>query len=100
MKVLYAVPFTPIDPEFALKASINALSEDDLKDFMNDGKPDLHAGAVKYADAVIKGSPELNEHNEALLANCGKPVLDVQGEESPAASLEFYHSLLEEEVAK
>jgi len=83
-----------------MKASINALSEEDLAPFMNEGKPDLHSGAIKYSDAVIKGSPELNDHNAALLAGLEIPVLDVQGEEAPAASLEFYHSLLEEEVAK
>lgn len=89
-----------IDPEFAMKASINALSEDDLAPFMNGDKPDLHAGALKYADAVIKGSAELNEHNTALLAGADIPVLDVQGEEAPAASVAFYQSLMEEEVVK
>lgn len=89
-----------IDPEFALKASINALSEEDLAPFMVDGKPDLHAGALKFSDAVIKGSPEFNEKNTALLDGLDIPVLDVQGEEAPAASVEFYLSLLEEEVAK
>ena len=89
-----------IDPEFALKASINALAEEDLAPYMNDGKPDLHAGALQFCDAVIKGSPELNDHNTALLAALEIPVLDVQGQEAPQASVEFYHSLLEEEVAK
>lgn len=103
-KIVYSLyqdgPEDHIDPDFAMKASINALSEEDLAPFMNGGKPDLHSGAIKYSDAVIKGSPELNDHNAALLAGLEIPVLDVQGEEAPAASLEFYHSLLEEEVAK
>ena len=85
--------------DFAMKASINALQEEDLAPFMNDDQPDVHAGALKYADAVIKGTEELNEHNTALIAEAGIPVLDVQGEEAPAASLEFYHSLLEQEEA-
>lgn len=89
-----------ITETFPEKAAINTLMPDDLDGFMNDGKPDLHQGGVKYADAVIKGTAELNEHNAALLANADKPVLDVQGEEAPAASVEFYHSLLEESVAK
>ena len=89
-----------IDPDFALKASINALSEEDLDPFMVDGKPNLHAGALKFSDAVIKGSPEFNDANNALLDGLKIPVLDVQGAEAPAASVEFYHSLLEEEVAK
>lgn len=88
-----------IDPEFPMKASINALMEEDLAPFMNGDKPDLHAGALKFSDAVIKGSPELNSHNAALLAGLDIPVLDVQGDEAPAASVEFYHSLLEEKEA-
>ena len=83
-----------------MKASINALMEEDLAPFMNGDKPDVHAGALKYSDAVIKGSPELNEHNAGLLQDLDIPVLDVQGEEAPAASVEFYHSLLEEEVVE
>lgn len=101
-KIVYSLyeqgPENHIDADFAMKASINALAEEDLKYYMNDGKPDLHAGAIKYSDAVIKGSVEISAHNQALLANAEVPVLDVQGEEAPAASLEFYHSLLEEEV--
>ena len=89
-----------ISPDFAMKASINALDEDDLAGFMDGDKPNLHMGGVKYADAVIKGSAELNAANTELLAKADKPVLDVQGEEAPAASVEFYHSLLEEQVAK
>ena len=89
-----------LSEDFAMKASINALQEEDLAPYMNGEKPDVHAGALKYADAAIKGTAELNEHNAALLENADIPVLDVQGEEAPAASVEFYHSLLEEEVAK
>lgn len=89
-----------LSEDFAMKASINALSEEDLAPYMNGDKPDLHAGALKYSDAVIKGTAELNEHNAALLENSDLPILDVQGEEAPAASVEFYHSLLEEEVVE
>lgn len=89
-----------IDPDFPLKASINALMEEDLAPFMHEGKPDLHRGAVKFSDAVIKGTAELSAENQALLAELDVPVLDVQGEEVAQASVEFYHSLLEEEVVK
>ena len=86
-----------LDEDFALKASINTLTEEDLAPFMNGEKPDLHAGALKYVDAAIKGTAELNEHNAALLESVDFPVLDIQGEEVPAASVAFYHTLLEEE---
>ncbi|MBC6993925.1 glycogen/starch synthase [Neolewinella lacunae] len=89
-----------IATDFPNKASINALSAEDLAPYMHEGKPDLHGGAIKFADAVIKGSTELSAHNESLLAAAEVPVLDVQGEDAPAASLDFYFSLLEEEVVK
>ena len=89
-----------IHPDFAMKAAINTLMPEDLAPFMNGDTPDLHQGAIQYSDAIIKGSAELNERNTELLAATDKPVLDVQGEEAPAASVEFYHSLLEEEVTK
>lgn len=87
-----------IAADFANKASINALSAEDLAPYLYEGKPDLHGGAIKFADAIIKGSTELSAHNESLLAAAEVPVLDVQGEDAPAASLDFYFSLLEEEV--
>ena len=103
-KIVYSLyesgPETAISEDFAMKASINALSEDDLADYIKDGKPALHQGALRYSDAVIKGSPELNEELAALLAGTELPKLDVQGEESPAASVEFYQELLAEEVVK
>ena len=103
-KIIYGLyqsgPEDHISQEFATKASINALNEDDLADYLVDGKPALHHGAVKYSDAVIKGSKEISDELAALLAGADKPVLDVQGEEAPRASVEFYRELLEEEVAK
>ena len=86
-----------LSEDFAMKASINTLEEEDLAPYMNGDKPDVHAGAIKFSDAVIKGTAELSAHNAALLENCELPILDVQGEEAPAASVEFYHSLLTEE---
>lgn len=85
---------------FITKASINNLSEEDLAAFHEDGKLAVHRGAVKYADAIAKGQPEVSEGlAEFLLAN-EKPTLEFHEEEAPQACKEFYLSLLTEEVEK
>jgi starch synthase len=103
-KIVYSLyesgPENHIHEDFALKASINALSEEDLAAYVHDGKPDLHRGALKYADAVIIGSADTSDSTKEILEGVSIPVLDVQGDEAPAASVEFFQNLLEEEVAK
>ncbi len=103
-KIVYGLyqsgPEDEISDDFAIKASINALSEDDLADYLVDGKPALHQGAIKYSDAIIKGSAEITDAVAEALAAAEKPTLDVQGEEAPKASVEFYRELLAEEVTK
>ena len=87
------------DEDFVEKASINSLEEEDLVDFQEDGKINLHKGAIAFADAFIEGNEELADDVRAKLEASGKPVLSHQGEEDFAdAYIEFYHSLLEEEV--
>lgn len=103
-KIVYSLyesgPEHEISPDFATKASINALSEDDLAPYLEDGKPALHRGAIKYSDAVIRGSVELSKGLENALTAADIPILNVQGEEAPKASVDFYRELLAEEVAK
>ncbi|MEL6141755.1 MAG: glycogen/starch synthase [Bacteroidota bacterium] len=89
---------TLLDDNFIAKASINNLSTGDLDAFKADGKVSVHQGAVQYADAVVKGSAETSDGITAFLATAEKPILDIQGEEAPAACKEFYLSLLAEEV--
>jgi len=83
---------------FIAKASINNLSEGDLDAFLHEGKISVHRGAVTYADAVVKASAEVSDELGTLLAAADKPILDIQGEETPQACAEFYQSLLAEEV--
>ncbi len=104
-KIIYSLYNTLINQEFGEpflnKAAINALSKEDLSAFVADsGKVDLNKGAVAYADALIKGSEEMNPDIEALIASVGKPVLDFQDEEQiQAAYINFYNALLEETVS-
>jgi starch synthase len=103
-KIVYSLyesgPEQHISEDFAIKASINALSEEDLEPYIEDGKPALHRGAIKYSDAVIQGSSELSEPVARALADADLPVLNIQGDEVPKASVEFYRELLGAGVEK
>ena len=103
-KIVYSLyqsgPEEHISGDFAIKASINALNEDDLAPYLEDGKPALHRGAIKYSDAVIRGNATLDEKLETALSEADIPTLDVQGEDVPKASVEFYRELLAAEVEK
>jgi starch synthase len=84
---------------FKEKASINNLNPEDLSGFDMGEEVNLHQGAVKYCDAVISGSENNSENVLSLLETCDKPVLNFLPLEKFAPSyLEFYQSLLTEEV--
>ena len=80
--------------DFAPKASINNLEEEDLLDYRTDDVADLHKGATLYADAIIRGSENMNESVESALVSSEKPVLDyINVETGLPPILEFYNSL-------
>jgi starch synthase len=83
---------------FISKASINNLSENDLRFYYGENGPSVHRGAFEYADGVIKGSETISDAVSAELAKIDKPVLDVHTDDFTAAYLEFYQSLLGQEV--
>ncbi|MEM9888855.1 MAG: glycogen/starch synthase [Bacteroidota bacterium] len=102
-KVIYSVYEQNYDQffteDFIEKAAINNLEEEDLAAFQHDGQIKLHKGAIASADAFIEGSADLSEEVKADLVASAKPVLPLQDEEDFLKSyVEFYHSLLEEEV--
>ncbi|MEM8523244.1 MAG: glycogen/starch synthase [Bacteroidota bacterium] len=102
-KVVYSVYEQEYDKKFdegfTEKAAINSLEEEDLEDFLEDGNVNLHKGALAFSDALIEGNEELSESVKSMLEASGKPILAHQGEEDfKDAYIEFYHSLLEEEV--
>ena len=81
------------------KASINNLEPEDLDAYKASEGINLHAGAVTFADAVITGSEELSSETKEIIEKTDKPVLEYKGEEEYlAAYLEFFNSLLEQEV--
>ncbi|HEB62350.1 MAG TPA: starch synthase [Bacteroidetes bacterium] len=87
------------DKSFFEKASINNLEEEDLAAFKKGKGVSLHKGAITYADAIITGSEKLSKTTANLLDGVEKPILEYKNEEEYlAAYLEFFNSLLEQEV--
>lgn len=106
-KLLYSIYESPFDKSledrFLEKASINNLHEDDLKAYMNDGRLDLHHGALTYADGSILGSPDLKEDEElmAYLNSLDQPVYIPESDELDEildGYIEFYKELTDETV--
>lgn len=85
--------------EFASKASINNLEETDLQDFRDTDFVDMHRGASKFADAVIKVGEIKNPHIKEWVEKYEKPLLAAEElDQFGKAYLEFYNSLAEVEI--
>ncbi|MCB0640466.1 MAG: glycogen/starch synthase [Phaeodactylibacter sp.] len=100
-KVVYSAYSESLEETFSeafiSKASINSLEEDDLSAYQNGTGVTLHEGAIRYADAVIRGSETLSQSVLSALDNSKKPVLDTNGSEDYlSAYLDFYKNLLQE----
>jgi len=99
-KIIYSVYNNSLestfDSRFVEKASINNLTPEDLKNYVNgDGRVDLHAGALVHADAVIKGSESYDKALAENIEGVDKPMLDYQDEESYlSAYVDFYKELM------
>ncbi|HFA48910.1 MAG TPA: starch synthase [Bacteroidetes bacterium] len=101
-KIIYSVYNNALDKSFPdsflEKASINNMDEEDMRAYMNGSGVTLDKGAIAFSDALIRGSEELPESLENLLASTDKPILEYKNEdEYLGAYLDFYHSLLVEE---
>ncbi|PHN03180.1 glycogen/starch synthase [Flavilitoribacter nigricans] len=104
-KVIYSIYDNDLQQafsdQFAVKASINNLTESDLGAYQNGTGVNLNKGAVKYADAVVIGSENPPSGLSKLLDEQDKPVLKAPASEEDdylSAYIEFYNTLLEEEV--
>lgn len=102
-KIIYSIydnsPERSFTDKFNTKATINNLTVEDLQAYQNGSGVSLHSGAVAYSDAIVVGSENIGESVRQALDISGKPVLDFRNEEeSLPAYLEFYNSLLAEEV--
>jgi len=86
---------TPFRPTFADKLRFDGIDGESLKlvktpDFVNVSKL-----AIKYSDAVIVGSEEINSELQKHISSINKPVLDFQDESKYIdAYNDFYDTLL------
>ncbi len=83
---------------FVTKASINNLSAEHLHFYANGSGITVHQGAIHYADATVIGTEKVSSKVADALTTSKKPVLRAQGADALAAHLDFYQSLLVEEV--
>ena len=101
-KVVYSAYDTTLestfDEDFIEKATINNLTVDDLQSFKNGTGITLHQGGIAFADAIVEGSDQLYDPVKEKLAAADKPKLEFPGEEYLPAYMEFYKSILTEEV--
>jgi starch synthase len=103
-KVIYSIHSDPLEKSigdnFLAKATINNLTSEDLNAYQNGSGVTLHKGAIDFADALIKGSETLSDSVQKALDAADKPVLSYQGEDYLQSYLDFYQSVLAEEVAE
>jgi len=102
-KIIYSLYSSPFKQEYSSdfieKATINNLQAKDLAPYQDGGEIQLHNGAASFSDAVIRGSEELDAAADELLKATSKPNLEFKDkEEYLPAYLDFYQSLLEQEV--
>lgn len=102
-KVVYSIYGENVGSSFSAdfleKASINDLEPEDLAAYQSKGKPSLHEGAIQFSDATIQGSEKIDAAVKKASDAMDIPKLDfITDEEVMPAYLEFYHSLMEQEV--
>lgn len=81
---------------FVDKALINDLERDDLNEYVKSGKVRLIAGAVRYADGVIKGSETMDEGVIEAINETGVSSIDHDKENFLPQYLEYYKSFLQD----
>jgi len=100
-KVIFSVynnEFKPaLNKQFAKKAMMDNISEDDIAGFSDTSFVGLNKAAMDASDAVIKASEDIHPDLEAHFQIIDKPKLGHQGiEEYVNAYDEFYDEILEE----
>jgi starch synthase len=82
-----------LDDNFAKKAKMDGVSDEDLKDFAAPTHDSLCKAAAAWSDGIIIGSKEA----EGIAKDLSVPVLDFQGEDYLDAYNQFYDEILVEE---
>jgi len=83
-----------LDQNFAKKAMMDGVTEEDVNNFVDPTHENLCKAAASWSDGVILGS----ENAASIVNGVEKPVLDYQGEEYVDAYNNFYEEVLLEEA--
>jgi len=101
-KIVYSVyenDFTEkMSEDFDTKALITDMQASETTMLKSATNSDLHKAAIQYADAVVKGSENIDPIVEEFLKNQQKPTLDFQSPEDYKSFSTFYDELLQEEL--
>lgn len=82
-----------LNEDFARKAKMDGISDEDLMKFSNPTHGNLCSAAAEWSDGVIIG----NENAAPIAKGLEVPVLDFQGEDYIDAYSDFYDTVLENE---
>jgi starch synthase len=97
-KVIYSAYENELDKsfndDFIKKATINNLKAEQLVAFQNGTGINLQKGAVQFADAIIKGSQNLNENLLKAIEESNKPTLQTTEEDFLPSYIDFYKNLM------
>ena len=87
-----------LDAEFAQKAIMNDMSEAHTGLFKEGTNNALHAGAVKYADGIVLGSPDIDPEVLNNVKNSHKSVLEYDYTVDFENYYNFYDEITNEEL--
>lgn len=82
-----------LDKNFASKAKMDGITDEDLKKFSNPTHGNLCSAAAEWSDGVIIG----NESSASIAEGLEVPVLEFQGEDYIDAYSDFYDTVIENE---
>ena len=84
--------------DYTKKLRMEGITPEDVKMIKDANFVNINNHAIKYSDAVIKGSPQINPQIEAYIKKSGKPVMEYQPlEKLIDAYSDFYDDLLVED---
>ena len=85
--------------DYGKKMMMDGLGKEEIKDLKNVDYLGITTTAMKYADAVVVGTPNLNSHLSKEFKKLSKPVLEYQApEEYIDAYDNFYDEVLLEDA--
>lgn len=101
-KIVYSVyenDFTEkMNEDFDTKAIITDMQASETTMLKSATNSDLHKAAILYADAIVKGSENIDPIVEEFIKTQQKPMLDFQSPEDYKSFSTFYDELLQEEL--